>query len=60
MQDLRFAHPGTWNCGLDMREGESLPFGFQSPAREASAAFRSSVFHNLCETLAPQYARHRA
>lgn len=33
----RFLRPGTWDFGADVREGESLPFGFQpAPAREAT------------------------
>lgn len=54
----RFLRPGTWDFGADVREGESLPFGFQpASAREATAAFGYYLFHHPSETLAPKYCR---
>jgi len=56
-----FVRPGTWDFGADVREGESLPFGFQpAPAREAIAAFGYYLFHNPCETLEPKHSRRWA
>ena len=56
-----FIHPGAWDSGATLREGDSLPFGFQpTAAREASAAFGYYLFHHPCETLAPRYSRHWA
>lgn len=54
-----FVYPGARDFGATLREGDSLPLGFQPlPAREASAAFGYYLFHYPCETLSPRHGRH--
>ena len=54
-----FVHPGAWDFGANVREDESLPFGFQpAPAREASEAFGFYLFHHPCDILSPMYGRY--
>jgi len=54
-----FVRPGAWDFGARVREGDSLPIGFQPvPAREATAAFGYYLFHHPCETLARADFRH--
>lgn len=56
-----FVRARNWSFGADLREDDSLPFGFQpAPAREANAAFGYYLFHHPCETLSSRYARHWA
>ncbi len=53
-----FVRSAIWDLCANVREGGSLPLGFQpAPAREASAVFGYNLFHDFCETLTSRHSR---